>query len=139
MGNTESRIKTVNYDNIKHNKSLLIHVMDETEQSCVIKGTLSIENEVKTINSLLSSSKQGQTDIIIYGRNTDDFPKIIKRYNQLVGLGFNAYVYFGGLFEWLLLQEIYGSSEFPIENRTESIIDLLKYSPEKRTIQGIVL
>jgi hypothetical protein len=34
------------------------------------------------------------------------------------------YVYIGGLFEWLLLQDIYGDEEFPT---TAKIIDILKY------------
>ena len=38
----------------------------------------------------------------------------MKKYEQLVGLGFiNVYIYPGGLFEWLLLQDIYGSDDFP--------------------------
>jgi len=35
-------------------------------------------------------------------------------------------MYTGGLFEWLLLQDIYGKTEFPT---TTNIIDLLKYKP----------
>lgn len=128
MGNSESRIKTVNFDNIKHDKHILINVMDEKDQSVLIKGTLTIEDEIETLNSVLSSSKQRETCIIIYGKNTDDYEKIVKRYNQLRGLGFDACVYFGGLFEWLLLQEIYGISEFPIEKHGS--VDVLKYAPK---------
>lgn len=131
MGNGESKIKTVNFDNVKQDNYILIHVMDEKDQSVLIKKTQTIENEVKLLNSLLSESKQGKTNIIIYGKNTDDFAVLVKRYNQLVGLGFNAYVYFGGLFEWLLLQEIYGVAEFPIENTGNFTIDLLKFAPTK--------
>ena len=35
-----------------------------------------------------------------------------------------AHIYIGGLFEWLLLQDIYGDDEFPT---TTKIIDILKY------------
>lgn len=132
MGNGESKYKTVNFDNVKQNDYILIHVMDEKDQSVLIKKTQTIENEVKLLNSLLSESKQGKTNIIIYGKNTDDFAVLVKRYNQLVSLGFNAYIYFGGLFEWLLLQEIYGVAEFPIENAGNSTIDLLKFAPTKK-------
>ena len=39
--------------------------------------------------------------------------RILKKYRQLVDLGFsNVYIYTGGLFEWLLLQDIYGSTNF---------------------------
>ena len=58
--------------------------------------------------------------------------QIIKRYKQLCGLGFDACVYFGGLFEWLLLQEIYGISEFPIEKRGSAQVDALKYAPARK-------
>jgi hypothetical protein len=131
MGNAESHIKTVNFDNVKYDKHLLIHVMDEKDQTLLIKGTLTIEDEIKTLNSVLSASKQGETRIIIYGKNTDDYVKVMRRYKQLTGLGFDACVYFGGLFEWLLLQEIYGISEFPIEKRGIAPMDVLKYAPAK--------
>ena len=32
----------------------------------------------------------------------------------------------GGLFEWLLLQDMYGSDEFPTTNKE---LDVLKYKP----------
>ena len=131
MGNAESHIKTANFDNIKYDKHLLIHVMDEKDQSLLIKGTLTIEDEIETLNSVLSASKQRETRIIIYGKNTDDYGKVMRRYKQLCGLGFDASVYFGGLFEWLLLQEIYGISEFPIEKRGSATTDVLKYAPAK--------
>jgi hypothetical protein len=51
--------------------------------------------------------------------------KVIEKYNQLYKLGFtNLYVYIGGLFEWLLLQDIYGEDEFPT---TSKIYDILNY------------
>lgn len=132
MGNAESHIKTANFDNVKYDKHILINVMDEKDQSVLIKGTLSIDNEIETLNSVLSASKQRETCVIIYGRNTDDCWKVMQRYKQLRGLGFDASVYFGGLFEWLLLQEIYGISEFPIEKRGSATADVLKYAPARK-------
>jgi len=45
--------------------------------------------------------------------------------NQLANLGLkNVKVYYGGLFEWLCLQEIYGAELFPT---TSQETDLLKY------------
>jgi hypothetical protein len=35
-------------------------------------------------------------------------------------------VYFGGMFEWLLLQDVYGSDSFPT---TSKEIDILKFKP----------
>ena len=61
---------------------------------------------------------------MIFGENCSD-NKIVSKYNQLYKLGFtNLYVYIGGLFEWLLLQDIYGDEEFPTTN---IILDILKY------------
>jgi len=54
----------------------------------------------------------------------------INKYDQLVKLGFyNVYVYAGGLFEWLLLQDIYGSDLFPTTNDK---VDFLKYKGRKK-------
>ncbi len=55
--------------------------------------------------------------------SSDD--SVVKKYNQLYKLGFkNVYIYIGGLFEWLLLQDIYGEEEFPTTNK---ILDILQY------------
>jgi hypothetical protein len=76
----------------------------------------------KKLNKYLKLNKS--IKIVIYGENCID-NKVISKYNQLYKLGFtNLYVYIGGLFEWLLLQDIYGDDEFPT---TSKIIDILKY------------
>jgi len=50
---------------------------------------------------------------------------VYKKYDQLVKLGFsNVFIYLGGLFEWLMLQDIYGYDEFPT---TKKELDILKY------------
>ena len=50
---------------------------------------------------------------------------LIKKYNKLNKLGFSQiYVYPGGIFEWLLLQDIYGEDSFPT---TKKELDILKY------------
>ena len=50
-------------------------------------------------------------------------------------LGFkNIYVYIGGIFEWLLLQDIYGDEQFPT---TIKIIDILKYKGDTLDILKI--
>ena len=62
--------------------------------------------------------------IIIYGKNTND-ENVYKKYNQLKGLGFyNVNVFVGGIFMWLLLQDIYGIDEFPT---TTKCVDILKF------------
>ena len=42
--------------------------------------------------------------------------------------------YPGGVFEWLLLQDIYGNDNFPT---TKKELDILKYKP-KRQIVGLL-
>jgi hypothetical protein len=37
-------------------------------------------------------------------------------------------MYTGGLFEWMLLQDIYGDAEFPTTSRE---LDVLKFRPHK--------
>ena len=63
-------------------------------------------------------------NIIVYGKNTSETSPY-KKVEQLMGLGFyNVYLYPGGLFEWLCLQDIYGESNFPT---TKKELDILKY------------
>jgi hypothetical protein len=46
-----------------------------------------------------------------------------------LSLGFyNIFVYTGGMFEWLLMQDIYGKELFPT---TKKEVDLLKYKPNQ--------
>ena len=61
-------------------------------------------------------------NIIIYGKNCND-DSVYKKYNQFIDLGFtNVYLYLGGLFEWLLLQEIYGKQLFPTQGEENYIL-----------------
>jgi hypothetical protein len=133
MGNHESAIKKVNFDDVitisKESKQILIHVMEKEDEDLLIKGTLSINEEIEKMNSLLSSEKMNVT-IVIYGKNTDDVSKVIGRYRQLNDMGFsNVYVYLGGLFEWLLLQEIYGNDEIKTNNICKK--NILDYKPAR--------
>uniref|UniRef100_A0A6C0KG22 Rhodanese domain-containing protein n=1 Tax=viral metagenome TaxID=1070528 RepID=A0A6C0KG22_9ZZZZ len=125
MGNTQYCIKKINYENIINDKNYyLINTLMMDEQDCLIKNTISISKEESLMNELLKNKDQKR--IYIYGKNTND-ETIYKKYNQILSLGLtNLYVYPGGLFEWLLLQDIYGDDMFPT---TSKEIDLLKYKP----------
>jgi hypothetical protein len=104
---------------------IIINTLLATEQDCLIKNTLRHDLEEKTINDLLNNYDLGSKKFIIYGKNTSD-ESSEKKYKQLVALGFpHVYLYNGGLFEWMLLQDIYGSDEFPT---TKKVLDILKYS-----------
>jgi hypothetical protein len=126
MGNSQS-MRKINFEDmqivIKNPEIyLVINTLNEVEQSCLIINTVPIMQEEMIINKHLNSSKSIR--IIIYGKNSND-EKIIKKYQQLLSLGFyNVFVYMGGLFEWLLLQDIYGQDEFPT---TSKELDVLKY------------
>ena len=125
MGNS-LKINSINFEDmqytIKKNK-IIINTLSKDNQNCLIKNTLSVNNEVEVINKLISESDLDEI-IIIYGENSSD-NKIYEKYKQLIGLGFtNIYVYIGGLFEWLLLQDIYGDDLFPT---TKTINDHLQY------------
>ncbi len=73
---------------------------------------------------MLNTNKNGH--IVIYGKNSND-ESIFKKSEQLTKLGFsNVYVYIGGMFEWLCLQDIYGDELFPT---TKKELDILKYKP----------
>lgn len=131
MGNSLS-INKINFEDMKYiqndNNSIIINTMEPHKQSCLIYGTLSIMEEEKQLNDLINK-KKFEENIVIYGENSTD-NTLIKKYNQLIKLGFlNVYIYMGGLFEWLLLQDIYGKDYFKtttIEN------DFLKYKGSQK-------
>ncbi len=106
---------------------LLMNTLPLSEQLCLISNTLTPQKEETLMNHYLNSNKNIR--IIIYGRNSND-ETIYKKYNQLLSLGFtNVYIYLGGLFEWLMLQDIYGFDDFPTTSRQ---LDILKYKPNQK-------
>ena len=132
MGNSQSSSIKINYEDVQFiiknpDGHLLINTLSTSEQGCLIINTININNEEIIINSLI---KRGTKDIkiVIYGKNSND-EKLYTKYNQLTSLGFyNVYIYTGGLFEWLMLQDIYGENDFPT---TKKELDILKYKPNK--------
>jgi hypothetical protein len=107
----------------KHiNDSILINTLPLDEQDYLIIKTLIAEKEVIKIQTLQENFVFNYP-IIIYGRNCID-TTVEKKFHQLVNLGFtDVSIYKGGLFEWALLQDIYGEVEFP---STKRILDPLK-------------
>ena len=132
MGNTQSSSIKINYEDVQYviknsEIHMLINTLGENEQNCLIVNTINYKNEELIVNKLLKTGNK-QIKLIIYGRNCND-EKIYTKYNQLTSLGFyNVYIYPGGLFEWLMLQDIYGLEEFPT---TKNELDILKYKPSK--------
>ena len=128
MGNNISTIK-VNYEDtqeaIKDKNTLIINTLKADNQSCLIARTTSIQSEVKILNESLRRNKEVR--IIIYGMNANDNTTLSK-YEQLIKLGFyNVFIYPGGMFEWLLLQDIYGEELFAT---TKKELDILKYKAQ---------
>jgi hypothetical protein len=155
MGNTPaSCILKVNYEDIQHflleessssssskphhphphphprSHIYLINTMSPDEQRCLIPKTILATEEEEIINKIINSPANIMklAKLIIYGKNTND-PKLLEQYTKLHKLGFTQsqlYVYHGGMFEWLMLQDIYGKNEFPT---TSNELDILKYKP----------
>tara|TARA_B110001452_G_scaffold265070_1_gene269140 strand:- start:3728 stop:4126 length:399 start_codon:yes stop_codon:yes gene_type:complete len=126
MGLTQSinKINCISMQNIINDKTkyLIINTLTLDNQNCLIKNTVQANTEVELLNNYLKENNK--VNIVIYGENSCDH-NVVNKYNQLYKLGFNnLYVYVGGLFEWLLLQDIYGDDEFPT---TSKILDILKY------------
>lgn len=132
MGQFFSLIKYVNFEDIqmicKNQKpsTIIINTLELNQQNCLIKTTIKAIQEEHIINQFIQQ-KQLSVYIIIYGKNNNDDDSIIKKYKQLKNLGFsNIFIYKGGLFEWLLLQDIFGEEEFPTTSKEN---DILKYKP----------
>lgn len=126
MGNEQSGINKVNFEDIKKvdkNDYILINTLHSNNQQCLIVNTILVDKEVHIVEKAIKEKKI----IIIYGKNANDYT-IYKKYNQLISMGHkNTYLYCGGLYEWLLLQDIYGSEQFKTTSRE---LDILKYKPE---------
>ena len=106
-------------------QSCLINTMDPGSQSVLIPLTMPIANEEAKINEWMDK-RVFDIHIIVYGRNAAD-DTVEKKYRQLKSLGFsNVFVYSGGIFEWCLLQDIYGAKQFPT---TTIVKDMLVYKP----------
>jgi hypothetical protein len=107
-------------------RHIIINTLPATEQECLIQHTVPIETEESIINTLLTQYDANSKKIIVYGKNSTDV-SVDKKYKQLVGLGLcDVFIYSGGLFEWMLLQDIYGDAEFPT---TKKVVDILRYKP----------
>ena len=129
----KSTYNKINFEDIQNalkapNQYIIINTLPINEQECLIKYTIDYNLEEKTINYFLNEYDFNSKNFIVYGKNAND-ESIEKKYKQLIGLGFSqVYMYVGGLFEWMLLQDIYGMNEFPT---TKKVLDILKFRPEK--------
>ena len=129
MGNNQS-IKKISFEDVQYvikndEMFMLINTLSQSEQNCLIYSTSDINKEEELINQFMKLGNYN-VKLVVYGKNSND-EKIFSKAEQLRSLGFtNTFIYTGGLFEWLMLQDIYGSSEFPT---TSGELDILKYKP----------
>ena len=134
MGNQVSLIPKVSYEDLQmvvyrnthvQHSTLIINTLPPSLQHCLIKTTVDIQFEERVVNAFIH--KKPDIMIIVYGKNSNDIT-ILHKYEQLVKLGFtNVHIYTGGIFEWMLLHEIYGKDLFKI---TRYEIDILRYRPK---------
>ena len=134
MGNQVSLVPKVSYEDIQmvvyrnmhvQHSTLIINTLPPSLQHCLIKTTLDIRFEERIVNTFIE--QKPDIMIIVYGKNSNDIT-ILHKYEQLVKLGFtNVHIYTGGIFEWMLLHEIYGKDLFKI---TKYEIDILRYRPK---------
>lgn len=129
MGSQQS-IQNCNFEDIQNiisdnnGNNILINTLSVNDQECLIKNTIKPDIEINVINRLISNKTRH--NIFIYGKNCND-DKVFQKYKQLKELGVDSvYIYKGGLFEWLCLQDIYGDDEFPT---TKKELDILKFKP----------
>jgi hypothetical protein len=136
MGNTNNKCKYINFEDVQYTISgksfILINTLPTDKQSCLIRGTLDITEEERVINKYISTREN--IKIIIYGMNSSDI-NVHKKYSQLIGLGFiDVYIYNGGMFEWLLLQDVYGKDLF----KTSSIeLEILNYKGNRQLLLSL--
>lgn len=139
MGNQTSASIHINYEDmqfiLRHPEEyILINTLQRHEQDCLIANTLSFEREENILNQCLQQSTF-DVRIVVYGKHCTD-ETVSSKHQQLLSLGFReVYIYQGGLFEWLLLQDIYGENEFPT---TSKELNLLKFKPSKLFHAGLL-
>ena len=124
--------KIIGFEDVKKaldKKYILLNVLPNNMQTTLIKDTLPIDNEEQTINNMINDYNVPDIPVLIYGSHCCD-DRTQKKYDQLRNLGLtDIYIYNGGLFEWLLLNELYGDDEFPIDHTSSDRVDILKYRP----------
>jgi len=132
---TNNSIENVNYEIVQYaikNKDeyFIINTLPGSDQEYLITSTIAADKEEYILNEMLNNFHVPDRKIIVYGKNNSD-DTVIAKALQLQNLGVkDIFIYVGGVFEWLLLQDVYGKSEFPTSN---TILDILKFKPPKKS------
>lgn len=112
------------FEDVEHAQdghAIIISTLPEQEP-VFIKGTVSAGEEVARVEHAIGRKEH----IIIYGRHSND-DTVYAKYDQILKLGGRPLIYTGGLFEWLLLQDIFGDRI----QTTATTLDILRYKPAK--------
>lgn len=131
LGGSSLQQKYASFENvqyaIKHrDRYLLINTLPLDNQKCLIQGTTPAIQEEQIVNEMVHNIHIPDRKIIVYGKNDTD-SSVEQKYRQLCSLGVEqVFIYNGGMFEWLLLQDIYGEEEFMTSSKE---LDILKYRP----------
>ena len=96
---------------------ILLATPDVDSKGWRIAGTLSPQTEEREINRVIqaynASGKPPKEKIVYYGLNAvDKSPD--EQVAKLAGHGIAASVYRGGVFEWLLLREVFGAESYAV-------------------------
>lgn len=123
--------RTIGFTDMKHavqHGYVILNTLAETQQGCLITGSLVATEEESIINDFLEHEETDKI-IVVYGAHSCD-DSVDKKLDELYEVGFRrVYVYVGGIFEWLMLQDIFGVNEFPTTTRCT---DLLVFQPTRR-------
>lgn len=124
MGGNSSAIKKIGHQYVKQTKILITSM---TTPTYLIQGTIPVEEEELVVNEFIKQGKYS-TSITVYGMNSND-DTAMHKCEKLKGFGFtNIQLYTGGLFEWLLLGDIYGETNFPLHIPLQMDINLLQFA-----------
>jgi len=118
----------INQKTVGPKKTIFINILPSNNQLCLIPSTIDIHIEETLINEILEGNEPIRNySIFIYGENSHAGTALEKKASEFIRLGFiDVSIYLGGMFEWLLLQDIYGNNEFPTTTKT---LDILRYRP----------
>jgi hypothetical protein len=140
MGNALSSLTTsgsknrINFEDVQaivsgsgsNGGMIMISTLPNEFQKCVIRGTIPAENEEVLMNNIISGKdlRGDNITVVVYGKNAAD-ETVTEKYEQLIKLGMpRVCIYTGGMFEWLLLQDVYGAELLPT---TGNELDILRY------------
>jgi rhodanese-related sulfurtransferase len=111
-------------------KTLIINTLSSKNQECLIYKTITLSMEETLMNEIIQSGTMKNHNIIVYGQYGGD-ENVKRKCQQLRSLGFiHIFEYIGGIFEWCLLQDIYGVEMFPTTSKPVDI--LLFRSPRNK-------